>query len=47
MNTVIVSPSKTARQAAQSAARAAVALYRAGCCKQAAAIWHNAMEALK
>jgi hypothetical protein len=42
MNRVIVTPSKTARQAAQQAAQAAMLLNRAGFHAQAKAIWDAA-----
>lgn len=47
MSKQIVTPRTPRQQAAQNAARAALALYRHGCQAQAKAIWQNAMEAFQ
>ncbi len=46
MSKQIITPRAAAQQAAQQAAKAALALYRHGCQAQAKAIWQNAMNAM-
>lgn len=47
MSKQIVTPRTPRQQAAQNAARAALALYRHGCQAQAKAIWTASMEAFQ
>ena len=47
MNKQIVTPRTPRQQAAQNAARAALALFRAGSRTQAATVWAAAMEAFQ
>ena len=47
MSKEIITPRAAAQQAAQQAAKAALALYRHGCQAQAKAIWTASMESFK
>ena len=47
MNTTNTTTRHPDRQAARQAAKAALELFRYGHCKQASAIWRNAMEAFQ
>lgn len=47
MSKQIVTPRTPRQQAAQNAARAALALYRAGCQAQARKVWTASMEAFQ